>query len=130
VNQFETTTKTMKDPELLCLPTEKNFEGFPPDLDHFKCYDTPPGTPLGVPVVLRDQFGASDALVLERRRMCNPTEKITPDGTTFPIAHPEAHLMCYRIEDPIQPSAAVEIRHQFLPDGSFLALGPAQECRR
>jgi hypothetical protein len=37
------------------------------------------------------------------------------------------HGRANRIEDPIQASAAVEIRHQFLPDGSFLVLGPVQE---
>jgi hypothetical protein len=128
VNQFETKTKTMKDPELLCLPTEKNGEGFPANLDHFKCYETTPGTPLNVTVGLRDQFGASGAIVFDRLRMCNPTQKETPDGVIVPILHPEAHLMCYRLEDPIVPPIPdIGIRHQLYPDGSFLVLGHAQE---
>jgi hypothetical protein len=106
-NQFGQKSITTKKSTLLCLPTEKNAEGQPEQLDHFKCYSAkfPKTTPRTVTLV--DQFGTRQEQVTKPLVFCNPVSK---NGE--PIRNPLTHLECYAI----QPQAAkqtVSMRNQF-----------------
>lgn len=70
-------------------------------LDHFRCYVTQ-GEPVGKTVLLRDQFEAGEARVLEALRFCNPVQKSHGDAVTK-IQNEDAHLTFYRIHTPAPP---------------------------
>lgn len=72
-------------------------------LDHFKCYLAQGTEARNVSVKLHDQFGSSDARVLEATRFCNAVEKRRTDipgipEEVTPIRNPDHHLKFYRIE--------------------------------
>jgi hypothetical protein len=71
-----------------------------PDANHYKCY-VAQGPPIQRPVTLIDQFGQRTGLVMEPQLLCNPAEKVAPDGRVYPIVDPLAHLACYRIDPPL-----------------------------
>ncbi len=75
-------------PELITTPSQA--------LDHFKCYRTG-DKPVNRRVILKDQFGTSEAQVLDPVRFCNPVQKDHNDKLT-PIRHRDHHLKFYRIE--------------------------------
>jgi hypothetical protein len=98
----------------------------PAGLDHFLCYDAsiPAGVPgfLQVPVRVRlkNQFAPAPFPVKVNpvpNLHCNPTVKIVPTATgalkTYPITHPKAHLLCFPITAPKQPTPLVLVRNQF-----------------
>jgi hypothetical protein len=92
-NQFgQNMNVTTKKSRLLCLPTEKNQEGPPQQLDHFKCYTGkfPKFSPRNVTLV--DQFGTLQTQVRKPLVLCNPVSK---DGG--PIHNPLNHLECYGV---------------------------------
>ena len=90
-------------------------------LDHFKCYITSGTKPMSVSVKLSDQFGSSEARVLEATRFCNAVEKhrtLTPGKVELtPIRNPDHHLKFYRIEtsEPA-PTRIVRVENQFGKD--------------
>jgi hypothetical protein len=88
---------------LLCVPSEKNGEGAPQDLDHFRCYRAKARKRDFAPrvVVLQDQFGTARAAVSRPILFCNPVRK-NDEG----IAHPEAHLVCYATKERAKGRAA------------------------
>src|SRR5262249_10531184 len=54
---------------------------------------------------------------------CNPVQKtVVPTGQVFPITNPNAHLACFTITAPVQPTPTVKVTNQF---GSAI-LVPAQ----
>lgn len=80
----------------------------PPDkpedlLDHFVCYtfkDKKIEPPNGISLL--DQFydKPQPTTVITREFLCNPAAKKHKAGDKFPeLKHPEAHLVCYKIED-------------------------------
>ena len=75
-------------PELVTTPTLA--------LDHFQCYRTD-DKPVDRQVILTDQFGKSEAHVLEPVRFCNPVQKVHNDKLN-PIRHRHHHLKFYRID--------------------------------
>jgi hypothetical protein len=83
-----------------------------PQLNHYKCYEAF-GPFIGIPVSLRDQFGEEIVVVLEGLFFCNPTEKVLPDGTLYPIIDHDAHLTCYGVDNPHLYGFQVIIRDQF-----------------
>lgn len=93
-NQFGKKTIRTFDPIALAVPTQKNNEGAPHDLDHFKCYRAYGGS-LNRSVRLKDQFLADGVRVQDPVIFCNPTVKIHDDVVT-PIRNEEDHLACYR----------------------------------
>jgi hypothetical protein len=99
-------------PELLAVPTEKNAEGFPEKLDHFKCYRAN-GFFRRRDVILKDQFVPDGVrtTVLRPFEFCNPVEKTHGDAVT-PINNPTAHLVCYVIS-PLDIEAVAATRNQF-----------------
>ena len=111
-NQFgKTRIRTFSSP-ILATPTEKNNEGFPENLDHYKCYRAY-GRPVNTVVNLRDQFHAEpDVRVGAPVLFCNPTRKIDAAGNAFGVKNAEDHLTCYQITQ--QPfERAIVARDQF-----------------
>ena len=100
-------------PRRLGKPTE--------GLDHFKCYLAEGTKSVDASVKLSDQFGSSDARVLEATRFCNAVEKqrILESGKeeVTPIQNPDHHLKFYRIDtnEEAQPRV-VRINNQFVKD--------------
>jgi hypothetical protein len=101
-NQFGLRTVTTKKSALLCLPTEKNDEGAPQQLDHFQCYKGKFPKVEKRDVTLVDQFGTVQTRAVKPQLLCNPTSK---NGE--PIHNPLNHLECYKIEPrPVKQTAA------------------------
>lgn len=88
----------------------------PPPVDHQLCYTAsaaafkiPPG------IVLKNQFSPNGftptvtSLVIH----CNPVQKTLPSGQVFPITNPNAHLACFTITAPTQPTPTVKVTNQF-----------------
>lgn len=106
-NQFGLKTVRTKKPVLLCLPTEKNDEGAPAQLDHFKCYTGKFPKVQKRDVTLVDQFGTLVTRVVKPQLLCNPTSK---DGGA--ILNPLTHLECHKLE-PRPVKQTVTARNQF-----------------
>lgn len=93
--------------------------------DHFKCYKT---REMGFPrfeereVSLLDQFGPSTATVVKPYRFCNPVDK-NGEG----VSDPTAHLMCYRLKEPVPPPKLVIVRNQF-GEQTLAVLKPETLC--
>jgi hypothetical protein len=83
-----------------------------PIANHYKCYQAV-GQPILHEVSLTDQFGTRTAMVLEPQLLCNPAEKVTPDGLVSPIVDPLAHLACYRIDPPLFYGLGAVVHDQF-----------------
>jgi hypothetical protein len=96
-NQFgRAKIRTFSSP-ILATPTEKNNEGFPEELDHYKCYRAY-GRPVNATVTLRDQFHVEqDVRVGAPVLFCNPTRKIDAAGNAFGVKNATDHLACYKI---------------------------------
>jgi hypothetical protein len=107
-NQFGTRTVTLKRATMLCVPSEKNQEGKPEELDHFKCYTgnfprfRPPRT-----VTLVDQFHTEQTKALRPVMLCNPTSK---NGE--PVRDPRTHLECFALR-PQRVARAATVSNQF-----------------
>jgi hypothetical protein len=95
-NQFgKTRIRTFSSP-ILATPTMKNNEGFPDDLDHYKCYRAY-GRAANTVVSLRDQFHEERQVkVGEPILFCNPTRK-EHAGNFTGVQNATDHLACYRI---------------------------------
>ncbi len=106
-NQFGQPIVKTKRSTMLCLPTEKNAEGPPQELDHFKCYQAKFPKLEKRDVTLVDQFGTVETQVLAPQMLCNPTSK---NGE--PVRNPREHLECFRIK-PKKVAQTVTARNQF-----------------
>lgn len=123
-NQFGEQALDVMAARYLLAPAFKNTPGaaaqglrtasvpFPQNANHYKCYDAF-GPPVGVPATLETQFGFEDVMVMHPELLCNPAEKITPDGLAYPIIDPHYHLVCYRIDPPQPIGVAVTAFDQF-----------------
>src|SRR5271165_4974094 len=107
----------------------------PNNLSHFLCYVATPTLGFQIPgnVLLQNQFnttGFSPTISQSSLFHCNPVKKtvISATGitTVFPIINPDAHLLCYPITAPTQPTFTVQVKNQFgkakLQTGQPLAL--------
>jgi hypothetical protein len=94
----------------------------PAGLDHFACYgatpiatagQTFPGTPATVG--LQDEFGTAQAAITgPASEVCNPAEKILPNGQVFAVQNPAAHLVCWPIQSNTDVSGTeVNAKNQF-----------------
>jgi hypothetical protein len=85
-----------------------------PGLDHFKCYTiADPQQPVNAGIGLRDQFGTSNARVMEPFLFCNPAVKLHSDRVTQ-IEDPNAHLKFYKLETAAEPrTRQVLVSNQF-----------------
>ena len=122
-NQFGVQRLITYGSELLAVPSAKNGQPEPENLDHFKCYRTY-GRPKKIPLRLGDQFQEeATATLLRPRAFCNPVEKTHGDVTT-PIKNPKAHLLCYDISSPTFTGEA-RVQNQFFPNGVTLPMATA-----
>jgi len=110
-NQFRNgQTLTVKQPDLLCVPSEKFPQPIPVPLnrDHYKCYEAQ-GDPVNAIVTLADQFRPETGVqVVEPFLFCTPVDK-NGEG----ILNPVEHLTCYHTLPPGLPVGIIPIRNQF-----------------
>lgn len=106
-NQFGTGDVTTKKRTMLCLPSVKNGEGDPLELDHFACYTAKFPRLEPRPVTLVDQFKTEDNQASKAVVLCNPVSK---NGT--PIRNPLEHLIFYKLK-PQAESRTVSYSNQF-----------------
>jgi len=66
-------------------------------------------------VVLRNQFSPNgfSPVIGSLAFHCNPVQKTVPTGQIFPITNPNAHLACFTITAPTQPTPTVLVTNQF-----------------
>lgn len=111
-----------------------------PDANHYKCYPILSHTEFHPRhVFLKDQFWSTWVWVLRPHYLCNPVWKTTEDGSTYAPPQPEAHLVCYDIQEEIPtPDWKVKTYDQFgwlelkgnraellcLPAAKYLISGP------
>jgi len=123
-NQFGRQRILTYGPELLAVPSAKDSQPPPENLDHFKCYRTY-GRPKNVVLTLSDQFQQdTTATLLRPIEFCNPVEK-THDGVTTPIKNPKAHLLCYTITPTTTFTGGARVLNQFNPNGLTLPMATA-----
>lgn len=88
----------------------------PPPVDHQLCYiAAATGFKIPTGVILKNQFspGGFVPAIGSLTFNCNPVQKTVPTGQIFPITNPDAHLACFRITAPIQPTPTVKVTNQF-----------------
>jgi hypothetical protein len=83
-------------------------------IDHQLCYTAAAKFPTPPLVLLQNQFSPKgfEPKIGEFALHCNPVLKITPTAQ-FPIRHPKAHLACWSITEPAQPTPLVQVANQF-----------------
>lgn len=110
-NQFGTAQLAIGATKVLCLPSRKTI--IP---DHHLCYlaegqyKIPPG------IRLINQFSPRgfQPTIGGAAIHCNPVVKtVLPAGPTVPIGNPAAHLLCFRMAAPKQPTPTVLVSNQF-----------------
>lgn len=112
-NQFGTETITTKKAKMLCLPSEKNQEGPPQELDHFKCYQGKFRRKVQREITLSDQFGNQAGLTVTKRAFfCNPVSK-----NQERIINPTVHIDCYKLKPRPRVKQTATVKHQFAPEG-------------
>ncbi len=132
VNQFGSTTVTIRRPEMLLVPSRKDLATTPPTpavptLDHFKCYRVKgPRTPVSN-VQLVDQFGTRKVNVIRPRRLCLAADK-NGEG----ISGPGSSLLCYEVRlaagsRSFRPGAMFFTNNQFGPD-TLQTFRPRELC--
>ena len=78
-------------------------------LDHYQCYRVSPVRRfVQQKIKLKDQFGASQAVVVREQFLCAPVEK--NEGK---IANEQDHLMCYGVTGGKDAHKKVEVINQF-----------------
>jgi hypothetical protein len=77
-------------------PNEENQA----DPDHFKCYSVL-SDPVNLTATLSHQFGSETPVVLNPVYLCNPAEKVLPDGTVYPVNNLRGHFVCYQVANGI-----------------------------
>jgi len=126
-NQFGTETLRVKEPTLLCLPTQKEQHPPPVGLDHYQCYsvevlDGPPSPP---PLTLVDQWEAEYGVqVLGAQLLCTPADKLEDP---YPIFNPVDHLKCYAIASPPFTPRTTYVTNQFGYE-LLQVIGPSMLC--
>ncbi len=101
IDQFSYGPVTLGRPVYLLNPALKNAypPAAPPIRNHYLCYEVLGSQPLYKTVILTDQFGTSDVVVMRSKLFCNPVEK--REGAVFyPILDFAAHLQCYEVQNP------------------------------
>jgi hypothetical protein len=81
-------------------------------IDHQLCYVATANFPKPPTVVLKNQFSTFTPKIGKVAYHCNPVVKTTPTAT-FPITNPNAHLLCWTITEPAQPTPTVQVANQF-----------------
>jgi hypothetical protein len=84
----------------------------PPYRNHYLCYEVIGSVPLLKPVILIDQFGTCNVVVLRSKLFCNPVEK-REGAIIYPILDYAAHLQCYQVDNPLPNSHPITAIDQF-----------------
>ena len=96
-------------------------------IDHYLVYRV--GTPelSGLPVDVMDQFGLSQAILLERDKFANPVDKAHPPEVPNleDVLYPYEHLSWWRFEQPVPNDKLVRLGNQF-GAGQIWHLGAAE----
>ena len=115
---------------LVLAPTQKLPLAPPADINHFECYKTQP-VPINQQVVVQDQWSGGPVMVKQAVMICNPAAK-THAGKTYPILHPNQHLVCYAISPFRFPNGHAPVtlssqfgRRQFTPVVRFMLCVPS-----
>lgn len=122
-NQFGNSVLDLHSQAELCVPTQKLID--PPGevtIDHFLCYSAT-GQPLNTTVLLQDQFGSQDAIVLDPVTFCNPVDK-NGEG----VVNPVDHLTCYNYQSQSPTIGQVPISNQFVQDSGITIERPDALC--
>jgi hypothetical protein len=98
LDQFGGYSWRLRDSGYLLTPAGKN-QATVPDGNHYKCYFADDAPVINITVGLVDQVDSVAVVVLAGELFCNPVEK-TFQGATYPIVDQEAHLTCYRVNNP------------------------------
>ena len=113
-NQFGTSAMRILRTKWLCLPSNKVV--VPPPVDHHLCYIAQGKYPIPRGVELFNQFEQHGFVpkIGAVAFHCNPVEKIlATTGQSVPITNPAAHLLCFRMAAPTEPTHVVQITNQF-----------------
>ncbi len=114
IDQFGIAAWKLCDAVYLLNPALKNVAtGEPPIWNHYLCYFALQGPTVGRPVILIDQFGTCNVVVLQGKMFCNPVEKRHADGTSYPIVDHVAHLACYAVQNATPFTRAITAIDQF-----------------
>jgi len=116
IDQFGYGPVTVGHPRYLLNPALKNpgpGGGTPPLRNHYLCYEVIGSLPLYKPVILIDQFGTCDVVVLRSKLFCNPVEK-REGAVYYPILDYRAHLQCYEVQNPQSNFRPVAFLDQFV----------------
>jgi hypothetical protein len=115
---------------VILVPTQKLPLPAPADINHFKCYKTKPVS-IDQQVVVRDQWSGGPVVVQQAVMICNPAAK-THGSKTYPILHPNQHLVCYTISPFRFPNGHAPVtlsnqfgRRQFTPVVRFMLCVPS-----
>jgi hypothetical protein len=134
-NQFTDATRvTVLDPSHLCAPAAKTREGDPgeppADLNHYKCYTVSRSPAVNETIGLSDQFGPDEQVLVRRLiRLCNPVEKRREGREPEPPPHPNEHLACYRVDEPLPfQEPTVFTRDQFRDRETLRVTRPSTLC--
>ena len=87
-----------------------------PPVSHQLCYRTTvSGTVIPPNVTLINQFSPSGfrPTITAGQVLCNPVTKKVVGGEKFPATNLRAHLVCYKITEPTQPTPTVDVTNQF-----------------
>ncbi len=115
IDQFGIAQWHLGDATYLLNPAFKNVTppvGGLPVWNHYLCYNAQ-GPTVGRPVVLIDQFGTCNVVVLFGKLFCNPVEKRHADGRSFPIIDHVAHLTCYLVNNATPFTRSITAIDQF-----------------
>ncbi len=114
IDQFGISQWILGDATYLLNPALKNVPppAPPPVWNHYVCYQAH-GPTLGRPVILIDQFGTCNVVVLQGKLFCNPAEKLHEDGTSYPIVDHVAHLACYLVQNATPFTRSITAIDQF-----------------
>lgn len=96
-NQFVENELVLGPAQYLLVPANKNDEGFPENLDHYKAYPVISGYGIGQNVNLVDQFLDEDELVLYPKWFCNPVDK-NGEGIINDVDHLVFYELYYMTE--------------------------------
>ncbi|TMA92100.1 MAG: penicillin acylase family protein [Deltaproteobacteria bacterium] len=99
-DQFGTRTTSLRRPDSICNPVDKNGEGIADPATHLACYRLRDATGhLGAPrVTLTDQFGGETFTLTSARTLCLPS---TQDGVPFALSIDR--FRCYSAARPTPP---------------------------
>jgi len=126
-NQFGTANLQTGQANQFCLPSLKSLKTppvfTPPGTaeitpDHLTCYPVRPSGPKVFKppssVMVKDQFSANlvPVTVGPPQELCVPTQKMIKGAVKGPIAHPDAHLLCFQVS-PTPVLSPIWDRNQF-----------------